>query len=575
MSSGWKLPYGRKPLPVIKRLPDPADQVIDLVVLLDSLLTGPIVAKQPRDPAAPKGEQKLGDIVSENMDKFTVSKPDLFFSLGARNFCAHAGTDRSYSPEEVCRAAGHLTRAIYDLLRHVDDDVRAAVLSDPLGTRATPSLREIEKITDPCTRLFALRDRLETLLIARDAREGRWNYALTNGDQCVTLQHRIDQHLSDLAEISPPRLRAALGTCAELQAQSAADRAARPMRDYFDAIADLTHAVRILEPAETFRVAHAPLIGALFPQFKAVPQRVLLAAVALGILLLVAAGWQLRSLVSDRKSSSITASDAAPPSTVAARSAIDELRPLVKAVADARTQFYAKNDHARRLAIPEFESLWREMARRNPPVTNETLRSFYIRLDQIEMQGSQTAATTQLRQLERQVAETKASLVAFNNSELRALAALEKSLAEHRAKVPDHTLDQLEEQRRQAAAVRAAEEERIKAERARLEVQPFVGKYYCTLGDYGFTIGLDRTGRSTVEIKNPVNRGAVVARPGDVIVRLHEKRGEAFFTGEQMFSDGRWYPITVELLSSGNLKLYATDQIFDGRTWEAVRQKSP
>lgn len=574
MSSGWQLPYGRKPLPVIERITEPADRVIALVALLDCILTGPIGGKKPREPGAPPDEQKLGDIVREHIDKFTVDEQDLFFSIGVRNFCVHAAAARSYLPGEIWRAAGYLTDAIHDLLRHVSDDVRAAVLSDPLGTRATQPLREIEKITDPCERLFTLRDRLDTLLRARDERDGRWSYELPDGEVNVTVHHRVRQHLSDLAEISPQRLRAALEMCTALEAQSAEDRAARPMRDYFDAIADLTHAVRILEPPEPAPVqlppAKAP--NQVQPSVSARPR---LIAAALGIVLLIAIAWQARSMFSDGKDGSMAGQRATAPSTAGARSAINELPLLVKTVADARAAFYAKNDHARRLAIPEFESRWREMEQRKPPATSETLNGFHVRLDQIELLGGQRSAAVQLHQLERQIADTKAALVAFNAAELLAIAALEKSLAEHRAQVPAHTLDQLEEQRRTAAAVRAADEDRVKTERARLEVQPLIGKYYSAEGDYGFTIGLDRTGRSTFEIKNPARQNAVVARPGDVILRLHEKRGDDFFTGEQIFEDGRWYPITLERLSSGNLKLTATDRIFDGLTWEAVRQASP
>lgn len=244
------LPRGRKPLPVIRRLPDSADQVVALVTLIDWLLKVPI-GHRTDSSEVKSGEdvEKLGSIISEHIDKFTVDKRDLFFALKVRNSFAHA-TECEFTPAQIDRAADYLFSGVHDLLDHVDDEVKRLVLHDPYLVSTSLPLSGIERITDPVVRLLGLRDRLNALLALIDERDGRWRYDLSAGEHVITVQHRVQAHLPDLGEVSPERIQSAINLCSEIDALSAEERAKRPLSDYRDAIADLSHVVRSLEPSK-------------------------------------------------------------------------------------------------------------------------------------------------------------------------------------------------------------------------------------------------------------------------------------------------------------------------------------
>ncbi len=112
------LPAGKKSLPRILSNSDDADRVIDLVILLDYLLStlrveeGPISTRERVDREA----------------KLFRSKGDVHFGITLRNRLAH--TDSGEAPpseEEVQRASGHLVQAVNELLPHLRPDLRAAV----------------------------------------------------------------------------------------------------------------------------------------------------------------------------------------------------------------------------------------------------------------------------------------------------------------------------------------------------------------------------------------------------------------------------------------------------------------
>lgn len=269
-----------------------------------------------------------------------------------------------------------------------------------------------------------------------------------------------------------------------------------------------------------------------------------------------------------------TAPPANPPAldTKKARAAIEELRPLLTFAADAREAFVTKDENAHRLTLAEFEKRWKDLCAIRPPATPESANGFHTRLDEIELSGTDKNASIRLGHLERQIAETKSTLERFNANVTKELAALQTGMDQHREKVPAENIQQLEEQRRTEAALRAAEEERIRKEKAILEVKPFLGTYYIKESDWSFTVTTERVGRTVRDTIN-ISNNTVSAKAGDVVVRLKDKRGERLFTAEMLFARGNWSPVTLELLPSGNLKISLTGG--SSESWEATREKEP
>lgn len=240
-----RLPVGRKPLPVILRAPDPCEQVVALTTLLDYVLCRHIAKEAP---SRADTEQSLGALVRTYEAKFS-NVADVLFSLQVRNRLSHSNRHAVRAPlvDEVARASKHLTRAIHDLLRCVEEDVKKAILTDPFAEKASKPLAAIEQISDPVERVFALRRRLDALMAQKDAAVGRWTYELAPDETDVTVRHRLKVHLPQYPGVSADRTYAALDICEALDAMTPEQRSHRPLAEYTTAVADLAHVVRAME----------------------------------------------------------------------------------------------------------------------------------------------------------------------------------------------------------------------------------------------------------------------------------------------------------------------------------------
>ena len=124
------LPAGKKSLKTIARDRDAAGQVIDLVILLDYLLS-------TLEGEAMTTRERV-DLHASKMSRMK----DVHFGITIRNRLSHSDPgERHPSDEEVERARDHLFRGVRDVLPHLDPKLaRAAEGTEPMWRRFLPAL---------------------------------------------------------------------------------------------------------------------------------------------------------------------------------------------------------------------------------------------------------------------------------------------------------------------------------------------------------------------------------------------------------------------------------------------------
>ncbi len=130
------LPAGKKSLPKILADSDDAHRVIDLVILLDYLLS---------TLGSENGSASTRERVDRNATLFS-NKGDVHFGITVRNRLAHTDQgEKAPTEEEVVRAREHLVRAVRDLERHLAPDLRNAVAGASGGrfARLKPALAPV------------------------------------------------------------------------------------------------------------------------------------------------------------------------------------------------------------------------------------------------------------------------------------------------------------------------------------------------------------------------------------------------------------------------------------------------
>lgn len=123
-----KLPLGKKPLPVIRRLNDPVDRIEDYAKLLEWLLVIHVSAGEPDEQL-----EFLGAHVQRHANKFS----DIQFvnaAIGIYNDIKHAKPAKDRPPPteaQIEGAAENLEAAILEILPYVPEPVQRAVNRDP------------------------------------------------------------------------------------------------------------------------------------------------------------------------------------------------------------------------------------------------------------------------------------------------------------------------------------------------------------------------------------------------------------------------------------------------------------
>lgn len=125
------LPAGKKTLTKILSDGDDAHCVIDLVILLDYLLS--TLGKE-------SGSASTRERVDRNAKLFQ-NKGDVHFGITVRNRLAHTDADETPPTEkEVLRARGHLVAAVKELRPHLSKELRPAVSAGGAGRARVASV---------------------------------------------------------------------------------------------------------------------------------------------------------------------------------------------------------------------------------------------------------------------------------------------------------------------------------------------------------------------------------------------------------------------------------------------------